>query len=130
MPPKTKEEDKKKEKREKPEFTSQQINYFREVFNVFDPRREGGIPTSQTGEILRCLGQFPTDDELKKLIKKVDSDGSGTLEFDEFVDLMIEVRSQYKHALDADTWPSPQTYKTKEEQMEEIAEAGHSTRCR
>ena len=41
MPPKTKEEDKKKEKREKPEFTSQQINYFREVFNVFDPRRDG-----------------------------------------------------------------------------------------
>ena len=39
---------------------------------------------------MRCLGQFPTDDEVKRLVKKVDSDGSGTLEFDEFVDLMIE----------------------------------------
>lgn len=55
-----------------------------------DSRREGGIPTDLTGDILRCLGQFPTDDEVKRLVKKVDSDGSGTLEFDEFVDLMIE----------------------------------------
>jgi len=82
---------KKEAAREKPDFTSTQVNYFREVFNMFDPRREGGIPTDWTGEILRCLGQFPTEDELKRLIKKVDGDGSGTLEFDEFVDLMAEV---------------------------------------
>lgn len=92
---------------------------------MFDARRTGSIPTSETGHLLHSLGQNPTQEELAKLIKKdrplaafdavasltarwlsqVDGDQSGSLEFDEFVDLMEE------------------TWKTKDEQLEELREA-------
>jgi len=55
--------------------------------------------------LLRSLGQNPTESELKNLIDEVDSDRSGSLEFDEFVDLMAA------------------TFKSKEEQEEEIRAA-------
>jgi len=86
-------------------FSPTEINYFRQVFNLFDPRRTGSLPTSQTGMLLRSLGQNPTESELKNLIDEVDSDRSGSLEFDEFVDLMAA------------------TFKSKEEQEEEIRAA-------
>merc|ERR1711907_232305 len=40
------------------------------------------------GELLRSLGQNPTESELRTLTEEEDGDRSGTLEFDEFVDLM------------------------------------------
>jgi hypothetical protein len=40
------------------------------VFNLFDPRRKGFIPTDQVGEVLQNLGQTPTRAELKDLIKE------------------------------------------------------------
>merc|ERR1711871_337144 len=40
------------------------------------------------GTVLRSLGQNPTEAELAALVEEVDKDKSGTIEFDEFVDLM------------------------------------------
>lgn len=42
-----------------------------QVFNLFDERRTGSIPTTETGKLLHSLGQNPTQEELVKLIKKV-----------------------------------------------------------
>merc|ERR1711943_56283 len=40
------------------------------------------------GTVLRSLGQNPTEAELAALCEEVDKDKSGTIEFEEFVDLM------------------------------------------
>ena len=37
---------------------------------------------------MRSLGQNPTEGELRDMINEVDSDGNGTVDFPEFLDMM------------------------------------------
>merc|ERR1712021_268018 len=57
-------------------------------FSDDDKKRTGAIPIADMGTVLRSLGQNPTQTELAALCEEVDKDKSGTIEFDEFVDLM------------------------------------------
>merc|ERR1712054_248320 len=70
------------------EFDESQKAGFRKNFNLFDKKRTGSIPLSDMGTVLRSLGQNPTEAELQALMDEVDKDKSGTIEFNEFVDLM------------------------------------------
>merc|ERR1712006_9333 len=70
------------------EFTDDQKKEFRKNFNLFDKKRTGAIPIADMGTVLRPLGQNPTEAELQALMEEVDKDKPGTIEFDEFVDLM------------------------------------------
>uniref|UniRef100_A0A671W4D7 Troponin C, slow skeletal and cardiac muscles n=1 Tax=Sparus aurata TaxID=8175 RepID=A0A671W4D7_SPAAU len=38
---------------------------------------------------MRMLGQNPTPEELQEMIDEVDEDGSGTVDFDEFLVMMV-----------------------------------------
>merc|ERR1712046_163241 len=70
------------------EFSEEDKAGFRKNFNLFDKKRTGAIPIADMGTVLRSLGQNPTEAELQALMEEVDKDKSGTIEFDEFVDLM------------------------------------------
>lgn len=48
----------------------------------FRPAGNGYIPTSCLKEILRELDDQLTDNELDMMIEEIDSDGSGTVDFD------------------------------------------------
>merc|ERR1712093_133645 len=72
------------------EFDEKQKKEFRKNFNLFDKKRTGAIPIADMGTVLRSLGQNPTEAELQALMEEVDKDKSGTIEFDEFVDLMSQ----------------------------------------
>ena len=37
---------------------------------------------------MRSLGQNPNDEELDNMIKEIDEDGNGTVDFDEFLIMM------------------------------------------
>merc|ERR1712124_58987 len=87
------------------EFSEEDKAGFRKNFNLFDKKRTGSIPLSDMGTVLRSLGQNPTEAELAALVEEVDKDKSGTIEFDEFVDLMAR------------------TNKTQEQMEEEIKNA-------
>ena len=62
---------------------------FSTTFRKFDPDGDGTITTSELGDAMRLLGQSPTEDELKDMIHEVDTDGNGTIEFEEFCSLML-----------------------------------------
>merc|ERR1712010_349380 len=70
------------------EFTDEEKKEFRKNFNLFDKKRTGSIPIADMGTVLRSLGQNPAEAELAALVEEVDKDKSGTIEFDEFCDLM------------------------------------------
>ncbi|KXJ22226.1 Calmodulin [Exaiptasia diaphana] len=55
---------------------------------VFDKDGDGTVTIQELGTVMRNLGQNPTDDEIKEMIKDVDKDGSGCIDFDEFLKLM------------------------------------------
>lgn len=48
----------------------------------------GCITIEELATVIRSLGQTPTEEELLDMIKEVDADGNGTIEFGEFLNLM------------------------------------------
>ena len=58
------------------------------VFENFDANSDGVITTNDLGVIMRSLGENPSEEELKEMIREADPDGSGSVEFDEFTTLM------------------------------------------
>ena len=72
------------------ELTEDQKNEFKDVFSLFDKDGDGTVSTKELGVVMRALGQNPTDAEVTEMIKEVDIDGNGEVDFDEFCGLMIK----------------------------------------
>ena len=71
-------------------LTDEQIAEFKEAFALFDKDGDGTVSTKELGVVMRALGQNPTDAEVTEMIKEVDIDGNGEVDFDEFCGLMIK----------------------------------------
>jgi calmodulin len=50
--------------------------------------RSGEITAKELGEIMRSLGQDPSDGELQDMVNEVDTDKTGTIDFQEFLAMM------------------------------------------
>ncbi|XP_066336427.1 calmodulin-2/4-like isoform X3 [Miscanthus floridulus] len=48
----------------------------------------GTITTKELGTVMRSLGQSPTEEELQGMVDEVDADGSGAIDFQEFLTLL------------------------------------------
>ncbi|XP_065581263.1 neo-calmodulin-like isoform X1 [Artemia franciscana] len=88
------------------QFTDVQMEDLRASFALFDQDGDGHITTSELTAVMKCLGQNPTDAEILAIIKEVDADGNGTIEFSEFVIAMaksvndIDSEKEIKEAFD------------------------------
>ena len=69
-------------------LTEDKINEFKEAFEIFDKDKDGYITTKELGDIMKNLGQTPSEAELQDMINEVDIDGDGTIDFKEFLGLM------------------------------------------
>uniref|UniRef100_A0A4W5NYP8 Troponin C, skeletal muscle n=2 Tax=Salmoninae TaxID=504568 RepID=A0A4W5NYP8_9TELE len=67
------------------------IAEFQAAFNLFDSDGGGDISTRELGQVMRMLGQNPTREELALIIEEVDEDGSGTIDFEEFLVMMVRL---------------------------------------
>jgi len=70
-------------------LSPEQLNEFREAFSVFDKDGDGTISEKELGTVMRALGLNPTEEELTQMVKEVDQDGNGEVDFDEFCAMMI-----------------------------------------
>jgi len=70
------------------ELTDEQIEEFREVFEIFDVDKNGSICPKELGIVMRALGQNPSEAELKEMMEDADDNGDGVIEFKEFLGLM------------------------------------------
>ena len=70
------------------QFSEETKAEFQEAFNLFDKDGDGTITIDELATVMKSLGQKPTLQELEDMIKEVDNDGNGEIDFQEFLDLM------------------------------------------
>jgi len=66
----------------------EQVTAFREAFSLFDKDNSGSITAEELGTVMRSLGQEISNAEIQHMIQEVDTDGDGSVDFDEFLTLM------------------------------------------
>lgn len=77
------------------EFVEPEVDFntmkkeLREVFMMYDKEQRGYIPVADFVSILKELEPELPDDEATAIVKELDSDASGTIEFEEFMEAMI-----------------------------------------
>ena len=69
-------------------LTDEQVIEFREAFQAFDKDGNGSITTKELGTVMRSLGQNLSEAEIKEMIDIVDEDRHGTIDFQEFLNLL------------------------------------------
>ncbi|KAF8024496.1 hypothetical protein BT93_F1618 [Corymbia citriodora subsp. variegata] len=69
-------------------LTKQQIDEFQEAFCLLDKDGDGCITIKELATAIKSLDLNPTEEELQSMINEVDTNGSGTIEFGEFLNLM------------------------------------------
>ena len=70
------------------DLTEDEIEEIKEAFELNDKDGDGTITTKELDTVMRSLGQNPTEAELEDMIKEVDAEGNGTLDYPEFLSLM------------------------------------------
>ena len=66
----------------------EQVAECREAFNLFDTDGSGSIDVRELKAAMRALGFQVKKSEIRQIIADIDKDENGTVEFDEFCDLM------------------------------------------
>lgn len=75
-----------------------QVQEFQEIFAIFDNRGDGQIPVKMVGDVLRAMGQNPTEADITRCIESLDQDGR--ISFDVFLPILQTVmksRKAYSH---------------------------------
>eukprot|EP01059_Diplonema_ambulator_P034719 TRINITY_DN793_c1_g1_i1.p1 TRINITY_DN793_c1_g1~~TRINITY_DN793_c1_g1_i1.p1 ORF type:complete len:184 (+),score=69.13 TRINITY_DN793_c1_g1_i1:84-635(+) len=76
------------------ELTARQKAEIKQAFDLFDVDGTGKIKAKDIKVALRALGFEPKREELKKLVASVDKNGSGELDFNMFMELLVRKMSE------------------------------------
>ncbi|CAH1240748.1 CALM1 [Branchiostoma lanceolatum] len=83
-------------------FNEEQIAEFKMAFDMFDADGGGDISTRELGTIMKKLGLNVSRDQLQDMIDEVDVDASGTIDFEEFLEMMAKIMKEEKSELPDD----------------------------
>merc|ERR1712062_240583 len=83
-----------KKKTTKLELKDEQKAEIREAFDLFDTEGTGTINVKEIKVAMRALGFEPKKEELKQMIAGVETDGSGAIDFNDFLKIMSQKMSE------------------------------------
>ena len=72
------------------DITDEQKQEIKEAFDLFDTDGSGTIDQKELKVAMRALGFESKRDEIKKMIADVDQNGSGVIEYSEFLEMMTQ----------------------------------------
>lgn len=81
-------------------FNEEEVAQLKLHFSMFDVDGGGSIAGDELREVLTGMGLEPTDQQIQDIIREVDKDRSGEIEFNEFVTLMHKVIRSVSFAMD------------------------------
>ncbi|XP_076456674.1 neo-calmodulin-like [Babylonia areolata] len=71
-------------------ISDEQLRQIKESFQKIDVNGDGRLSVTELMKAQQALGLNPTRQETREMVKQVDEDSSGYIEFDEYVALMSE----------------------------------------
>ncbi|RZC61493.1 hypothetical protein C5167_023236 [Papaver somniferum] len=80
-------------------FKKFDVNDVKSAFTILDANGDGSISPQELQKVLRSLGESPTLEDCKNMIKGVDCDGDGLVSFEEFKKMMIRGSASTDHFL-------------------------------
>ncbi|KAI9099703.1 mitochondrial carrier domain-containing protein [Phlyctochytrium arcticum] len=71
------------------QFVNRKEMELRNVFNQIDSSGDNTLSTSELKDFVKAAGIHVTDDEVHRLVKRLDRDGSGVITYDEWRDFLL-----------------------------------------
>ena len=71
-------------------ITDEQRKDLQDIFDQFDKDKDGKISGKELANAMFSMGQNPTDDEINEMMREVDLNQDGKIDFDEFITLMMK----------------------------------------
>ena len=69
-------------------FSDEDVTSYKSQFDACDEDDGGSISSTELKTVMRACGMSMTDAEVERLVKKFDTDGTGDLDFGEFLHMM------------------------------------------
>lgn len=79
-----------KRRKKRKDLTEEQTEVIRKAFNMYDTDGSGSIEERELQQVMKALGFPAKTAEVKEMLKELDEDKSGTVEFSEFLNKMKE----------------------------------------
>jgi Ca2+-binding EF-hand superfamily protein len=80
------------------------IDNYRAAFNGFDTSKDGTISVKELDRLLRMMNIVLRVDQIDALLTKYDADGSGEIDFTEFLSMMVDLKKlRKKHKISPNT---------------------------
>ena len=70
------------------EVSDQEVQEFREIFNLVDRDGGGTIDTKELEQLMDLVGVNASEDEVQAMVEEIDSTGAGEIEFEDFLRVM------------------------------------------
>jgi Ca2+-binding EF-hand superfamily protein len=77
-------------------FDYEELEEMKQSFSLLDIDNSGDLSENEIKLLLDSIGIKINENKLKKLMKAIDSNGNGTIEFDEFSWMMYEIKKKEK----------------------------------
>jgi centrin-1 len=73
---------------ERPGLSADEVQEVKDAFDLFDGDSSGAVSVNELIEAMQSLGLEQKNEAVFNMIKEIDTDGSGELEFQEFLEMM------------------------------------------
>lgn len=74
-------------------LSEKEISDLKAVFKTFDDNGDGFVDRGELTGILKNLNMYENELQVSNLIKEVDKNNNGTVEFDEFLDVVLNIKN-------------------------------------
>ena len=71
-------------------ITDEQRKDLQDIFDQFDKDKDGKISGKELSNAMVSMGQNPTEEEINEMVREVDLNQDGKIDFDEFMILMTK----------------------------------------